>query len=40
MDNEAWSKFIKFDGNLELKIQWQHVLLIWGKIWSIFQSQF
>ena len=31
MDYEAWNKFIKLHGSLELKIWWQHVLWIWGK---------
>ena len=33
-------RFSKLYGNLELKIWWQHVLWIWGKIWSIFQILF
>ena len=39
MGNEAWSK-IQLHWNLELKIWWQHILWIWGKIWSTSQSPF
>ena len=34
------ARFMKLHGNLKLKIWWQHVLWIWGQIWSNSQSSF